>query len=345
LSIAKNDLSHAYDTALWALGEIGALRNDVIPTIAAGLGQPTSDRRWWAAKALGVVGADAVGAVSQLEQSLHDNHSIVRELAAWALGEIGPGAAAAVPTLRMLVSRDLPEVRYRAESAISAITHRKAPRAGNASPNDERRPVTVRQGTKELVRELRSSDPKQRRKAASELGEIGTGAAVSIPEMIRLMDDEVTDVARAAATALGKIGRGSAAAVEALVNRMRQAPAEILAVIDWAVGLLGPEAEAAVPALESQLIEYSGIVHRNLEIRYHAVWALARIDFRGQAVVESLVQALGDVDSDVRAIAAENLGYIGRPAAAALGNLLALKNDRHLIVRHRAEWAVRRMGS
>ena len=146
-----------------------------------------------------------------------------------------------------------------------------------------------------------------------------------------------------AALAVAKIGVTSMQASTALVSLLQQARPQMLAALDWAVGLVGPRAVEAIPYLRQQLRDYAGSEHRNLEIRYHAAWALARVDYLGKQVVPDLIASLADEDSDVRAMPAENLGYIGPAAGQAEAALEVLKKDNHPIVRSRAVWALKRI--
>jgi HEAT repeat protein len=118
---------------------------------------------------------------------------------------------------------------------------------------------------------------------------------------------------------------------------------QTLSSLDWAVGLLGPRAVEAIPLLNQQLHDFAGSEHRNLEIRYHAAWALARVDYLGEEVIPALIGTLEDEDSDVRAMAAENLGYIGKGNRQVIEALEEMRKDLHPIVGARASWALRRI--
>ena len=120
LEILRTDDTHVYDTALWALSEIGDYSRAVVEAITKGLKRCLSDQRWVAAKALGRIGSAASLSVPALIESLEDVHPLIRELSAWALGEIGIGRSTAPLTL--LAERDpCPEVCYRAKSAMNLI--------------------------------------------------------------------------------------------------------------------------------------------------------------------------------------------------------------------------------
>ncbi len=344
LEILRTDDTHVYDTTLWALAEIGDYSDAVVEAITKGLKRSLSGKRWVAAKALGRIGSAASLSVQTLIETLKDVHPLIRELSAWALGEIGAGRA--IAPLRLLAERDpCPEVCYRAQSAINLILghpvgdQEDRPGSGKDSPHED----TAAEKAAALRQELSALDPVQRCKILKDLGEMGPPAINILSDLIPFLNDPDHTVVSSAALAVAKIGVNSPEAADALVALLDHAPRGILSSLDWAVGLVGPRALKALPYLKRQLAEYSGSAHSNLEVRYHATWALARIDYLGEEIIPSLVTSLGDEDSDVRCMAAENLGYIGPASAAAVGALEKLKEDVHPIVRRKAEWALQRI--
>jgi len=307
LRLAATDATHAYDTALWALGEIGLYADTVIPVLIAGLGKPHSDQRWVAAKALGRFGSQAHSAVPVLLEMLGDRHPFVSETAARALGEIAPGQTVEGH------GRGAPPPASHVSGLLQSAT------AGN--------------------------EPATRVDAVFRIGELGPGAVEAVPNLVDLLDTAEGQLRLAAIGALGKVGVASPAAAAALSSVLGSADSTLLGAIDWALGLVGPAAEGAIPLVARQLEDYPEDLHMHLEIRYHAVWALARLDARGQRVLPYLLRSLRDPDSDVRAIAAENLGWIPGPLPEVMGELDRLSDDVHEIVRQRAAWAMQRLAS
>ncbi len=344
LELLRRDNTHAYDTALWALAEIGINTPEVTEQISRGLDKDLSDQRWGAAKALGLIGRDASSAVPRLLMSLQDVHPLVRELSAWALGEIGSAAESALPSLHALSETDpCPEISHRAIVSAALISEESATSApgiisesGRAAGDSGR----IRRA-EHYLEQIANRDLDAQQDCIRAIGELGPPVEKIIPELLPLLKNE--HLQGSAALAVAKIGVTSMQASTALVALLLQARPQMLASLDWAVGLLGPRAAEAIPHLRQQLRDYAGSEHRNLEIRYHATWALARVDYLGKEIVPDLIASLADEDSDVRAMSAENLGYIGPAAGQAEAALEVLKEDNHPIVRSRAVWALKRI--
>jgi HEAT repeat protein len=345
LELLRCDNTHAYDTALWALAEIGIYTPEVTEEISKGLDRELSDQRWVAAKALGLIGSAASRAVPRLAASLADVHPLIRELSAWALGEIGSAADSAVPSLLTLADTDpCPEIRCRAivsAGLISGGSLHAAPEVSKSGQTGAAGDPGMGRRAIEHLGRIRNQDVARQRESIRAIGELGPPAADIIPELVPLLMDQ--QLQASIVLAVAKIGVTSKQASEALVALFAEAQPQMLASLDWAVGLLGPRAVEAIPHLKQQLHDFAGSEHRNLEIRYHADWALARVDYLGGEAVPALIGSLADEDSDVRAMASENLGYIGQAAGQAVAALERLKDDTHPIVRSRAGWALQRI--
>ena len=347
LELLRCDNTHAYDTALWVLAEIGIYTLEVTREISKGLDRELSDQRWVAAKALGLIGSAASGAIPRLVASLADVHPLIREFSAWALGEIGSAADSAVPSLLTLAGTDpCLEIRRRAIVSASLISRGSLHAAPEVSESGQKGtpgdPGTVRRA-EQYLRRIRNQDVSGQRESIGAIGELGPPAAEIIPELVPLLMDQQLQASTVLAVA--KIGVTSQQASEALVALFVEAQPQMLASLDWAVGLLGPRAVEAIPHLKRQLHDFAGSEHRNLEIRYHAAWALARVDYMGAEAIPALIGSLADEDSDVRAMTAENLGYIGQGAGQAVAALERMKDDTHPIVRSRVGWALQRIQS
>jgi HEAT repeat protein len=343
LDLLRSDNTHAYDTALWALAEIGSYTPEVVEQISRGLDRDVSDQRWTAAKALGLIGKDAAVAVSRLVSALQDVHPLVRELSAWALGEVGSASESALPRLRQLAETDsCAEIRYRAIVSAGLISDGPAEFGiFESEPEIALGKAGRMQQAEQYLTRIENQDRDVQEDCIRAIGELGPPVEKVVPELLPLLANE--HLQGSTALAVAKIGVNSKQASAALTSLLPQARPQMLAPLDWAIGLLGPRAVEAIPHLRQQLREYGGSEHRNLEIRYHATWALARVDYLGREVVPDLVASLNDEDSDVRAMAAENLGYIGPAAAQAEAALQAMKKNPHPIVRSRSAWAFKRI--
>ncbi|MBN2371838.1 MAG: HEAT repeat domain-containing protein [Vicinamibacteria bacterium] len=138
-----------------------------------------------AARAIGLIGADAHSATPALVSGLGDQRSDVRRWTAWALGQIGPGAQAAVPELvRCMPDR---EMGWTALEALGRI----GPGAKLAVPS--------------ILSELRDDRAAVRRLSAQALGRIGPVARQAAPGLMRALRDDRPEVRIAAIRALVRV--------------------------------------------------------------------------------------------------------------------------------------------
>jgi HEAT repeat protein len=91
-----------------------------VPTLVKTLKEDKDpNMRYWAAGAIGKLGADAQPAVPDLIAALHDDSKLVQMGAAYALGEIRN--ADAVPALQEAIKSNEKEVRTAAAAALKMI--------------------------------------------------------------------------------------------------------------------------------------------------------------------------------------------------------------------------------
>ena len=169
---------------------------------------------------------------------------------------------------------------------------------------------------KQLVAELRASDPVVRTRAACDLRELGDGAADAIDPLIALLDDaspveptvcerrwwrgsnnDLTTPGEQAASALVAIGSRAFSAVLAVVQRPAWVARKNAA---WALGALDD------PRAVKALIDL--VRDREPQVREQAAWALGALD--DPFAVPALVNALKDDNPRVRRQAAWALGAI-----------------------------------
>lgn len=103
-AVKKGDPEMRRDAAR-SIGSIGGTDHD-IPALIGLLSDEVDGARLGAAKALTLIGGEAVSAVPKLVELLKDSSPEVREAAALALGEIGPEAKDAVPQLKASLKLD-----------------------------------------------------------------------------------------------------------------------------------------------------------------------------------------------------------------------------------------------
>lgn len=100
---------------------------------------------------------------------------------------------------------------------------------------------------------LNENDWWLRAAAADVLGDLGTIASDTVPQLTRALDDEAEWVRRNAVEALGNIGPAAAEAVPALSHRLRDSESWIRHNAALALAKIGPLAAEAVPALRKNI--------------------------------------------------------------------------------------------
>jgi HEAT repeat protein/3',5'-cyclic AMP phosphodiesterase CpdA len=181
----------------------------------------------------------------------------------------------------------------------------------------------------ELVKALNDEDSDVRRRAAEALGKIGSDAAIE--ELVKALNDEDSDVRRRAAEALGKIG--SDAAIEELVKALNHENSSVRRSV--ANALLNIGSDAAIEALVKALN------HEDFYVRKRVTDALGNIG--SDAAIPGLVKALNDENSSVRSRAAKALSNIG--SDAAIPGLVKALNQEDYDVRMIAANALGKIGS
>ena len=189
-------------------------------------------------------------------------------------------------------------------------------------------------------------------RAADELAQIG---APAVPDLIRALNHRNKQVRFAAAQTLGDIGAPAEAAVPALVQTLEQKNFKIYKdpslplEFHWAVTMaLGKIGGSGVPVLIQLLEDKTGKIcvhpHGVLElgIRAYAAFALGMIDEPSKEVVEILINALSDKDTQVRRGAARAFRH--KSEKKAVPALIKAIKDRDKEVRFYATSALGDMG-
>lgn len=105
----------------------------------------------------------------------------------------------------------------------------------------------------ELIEDLHSNIDWKRHIAAVELGHLGAGAALAIPDLELLLGDEIQAIRAAAALALARIGSYSDTMVDPLLEVLQAANDHDKFLVVKALGLIGPDARLAIPLLQREL--------------------------------------------------------------------------------------------
>ena len=132
---------------------------------------------------------------------------------------------------------------------------------------------------------------------------------------------------------LARLGRGGSVAVEAIADVM--VSDEDAEIRDRAAAVLAQMGAPAAAALVS-------VLRSTPEARPLAAKALGRMEAEA---VHALIEALEDIDPEVRRIAADVLGSVGPAAAPAIGVLEQALEDKDVLVGLAAHGALQAIGS
>ncbi len=197
----------------------------------------TGDARQMAFASLARIGAAARPAVPALIELLTDKDEEARTYAVVVLGRIGPGARAAVPALLKL-QRSTPGARRHVIDALAAI---------GEAPDEALGAV---------LKGLKDPDVAVRFAAVRACAAFGPKAKAAVPDLIRLLDDEVNagDVSpRPVVYALGKVGPDAKAAVPKLLPLLKDDDIEHATHAAAALLRIGAEEKAAVAVFRRAL--------------------------------------------------------------------------------------------
>ncbi|WP_063800818.1 HEAT repeat domain-containing protein [Mastigocoleus testarum] len=143
-----------------------------------------------------------------------------------------------------------------------------------------------------------------------------------VPELIKLLENEHSDVRYGAAYALGEIK--SETAIPGLIKLLEHEDSNVRYGAEYALGKI--KSEAAIPGL-LKLLEYE-----DSDVRYRVGYILGKI--KSETVIPGLIKLLEYKDSDVRYRAAEALGKI--KSETVIPGLIKLLEDEDIHVRYRA---------
>lgn len=167
----------------------------------------------------------------------------------------------------------------------------------------------------DLVRGLRSNEPRTRKHAAKALGRLGHAVEHAMPALLLAAGDNRWDVRADAVWAIGKIAPGSQAvdAVRVLTNALEDPSDRVRWSAAWSLARLGPAAEAAVPALIERLKDPTR------KIRASAVSALRKVASQSShdVIIPALTGLKDDDDELVRQRAAKALRFLKSVSDAA----------------------------
>lgn len=191
----------------------------------------------------------------------------------------------------------------------------------------------------ELLRERPGGDEEVaiRRRAAEQLGRLGTGATPAANALMVAMNDPDDGVRSAAIAALGECGSGGTPAAAAQLAEQLFG-SHRLEALD-ALGRLGPKVSYAVPAVKLLLN------HDQVEVRRAAARTLQRMGSHALPAALSLKAALSDPDGEVRGSAAAALGELGSASWIAVPELVKQLKDENAAARLGAAQALGKVGA
>lgn len=216
------------DSAALALAEFGPLAQYAVPALKSAALKKNSRRlHFLSAKALGRIGAPAIGALVEI---LGAKHLESKEAAYKALGDIGPPA---VPALLEALSN-----KKRREFAIAALNRM------------EQRPLAA---IAPLIAILEKRKSKERGVAAAALGNYGVDASSATPALTAALGAKKYEVRVAAAFALFQIEPANPNCVRALIRIRKVKRDYSFFQAEQLLMKLGPQDLEAIPVLEIAL--------------------------------------------------------------------------------------------
>jgi HEAT repeat protein/energy-coupling factor transporter ATP-binding protein EcfA2 len=274
--------------AINALGQLGVKEPVVLDSLLKALSDPDSDVRQAAARVLGQLGVKEPVVLDSLLKALSDPDSGVRQAAARVLGQLGVKEPVVLDTLLEAASES-PSKKIR-QAAISTLEQLGV-----------KEPVVL--GS--LLEAVSNSRWQVRQAAARVLGQLGVKEPVVLDTLLKALSDLDSDVRQAADNILGQIGAKDPRVNEYVSITLSAAPITILS--------------------PSIIAEYKRNLHRDFTVRQLRQLGLART--KEPVVLDTLLKALSDPDSNVRQAAANALGRLGVKEPAVLDTLLKALSD------------------
>jgi len=293
------------------LSSLAAAQQPDVAKLAAGLSAPAAADRYAAADGLADLGFGAQAAATQLTAALVSNDPELRWRAARALG--ASGNTGAVAALRKAVGDEHALTRAQAIFALGRLQAADQP--------------TV----EAIIAKLTDKDVGVRRACVRAMHMIKADRKVTIPLVIKLLEDSDPNVAM---LALSAIAEGGAESVPALTAAIDHPEARYWACL--ALSEMGAQAKTAVPALAEK-----ALTDTRPEVRLQAAVALGEIGPDAKPAVATLIKLLADPFEPVRHTAAFALGRIGdKTAAETLGKLQTSTDP---LLQSLSIWAIAKM--
>jgi len=169
----------------------------------------------------------------------------------------------------------------------------------------------------QLLRDIKSNDPKVRRSAADALGQMNAAAELAVPALTGALKDADTDVRAHAGFALISLGTDAAPALPALIALLRDPEASVRRNAAEVVGGIQVTSPAVVEALTQALQD------ENPYVSLAAAHALLDKVWVNPAILTALTRLLKDPATSVRRSAAETLEKTAEGSAPVSTALVA----------------------
>ena len=305
-----------------SLGDFGQSARPAVPPLVTALSDEIPDVRAAVAYALGRISADANTSVPALVSSLEDPDPFVRSTVIAALNHFPKKGALIAPALGQLLDDPDESVRLAAANTLGGLGAEAVTTLRNI---------------------LQHPDPMVRVTAVAALGGTGIYAERALPELLAALDQPIGEIRRAAATALGKIAsdkhwpitrpwdpmgydykpiwprpmrtplrqslytrlhnRIIFFTIPALSQVLDDPESGVRAAALRALGTIGSEAASTIPLI----IEIEVVNDENPNVRRAAITALGNIGNSSDYVLQILIDAFSDADSDVRLAASRSI--------------------------------------
>jgi HEAT repeat protein/GTPase SAR1 family protein len=184
-----------------------------------------------------------------------------------------------------------------------------------------------------------------RRRAAEEIGKIGSAANFAASPLVKVLKDKDSSVRLSAAEAIGKLGNDSEPILQGLLTLLTDEDSHVCSSAASALGELNNASEPVVQGLLA-LLEDKNV---NSDVRSNVAEALVKLGRVSAPVQQRLLALLEDknVNYSVRSRAAEVLVKLGNTSEPVQQGLLALFEDRNADswVRSRAAEALGKLGN
>ena len=289
--------SHGYETAIAALGDLGAPAAKAVLPLLSSRDEAVRVR---AIRVFSGLGAHAKDAVPKLIEAIPNRSLAVRHAAVQALGRLGEVALPAVPRLVETAGDRDANLRLLSLQALASI-----------SPDTEEFvPLCL-----PLLRDPNASI----RQAALQLLLAAADHKAILPAALKLLDDPLTR--GVGLTLIGAMGTGGAKAVPRLAKLLAESDARSKQVIVVALGQIGPPAKAVAPALLDLLTSTdSNLVNCVAQ-------SLRNIEPDAKASLPKLLASLRKSENLVAGPIFTLMGRYGKSAEEAFPPLLAILED------------------